>query len=126
MQPVQAATVDLYPSALSKATAGSPVADLAGVFGARQEERLVAKLKAIETQTGFKVRVLTQSNGSAPGPAVKNFFGLDDGSILIVADLRGGNILNFNAGVNAAKILPESFWIELGGRCACLSMIEAT
>jgi hypothetical protein len=74
----QAGTSEVYPAALSKATAGSPVADLAGVFASRQEERLVARLDAIEANTGFKVRVLTQSNGSAPGPAIKCFFNLDD------------------------------------------------
>lgn len=105
-----------YPGALARASPGKPVADLANVFGARQEERLAQRLSSFEADTGFKVRVLTQSEGSAPGSAIKEFFGLDDNSILIVVDLRGGNILNFNVGKSVSTILPESFWIELGNR----------
>lgn len=106
----------VFPGALSKASPGKPVADLARIFGARQEERIAERLSAFETETGFKVRVLTQAEGSAPGSAIKEFFGLDDKSILVVVDLRGGNILNFNVGKSVSTILPESFWIELGNR----------
>jgi TPM domain len=104
------------PSALSRATPGAPVADLANVFGARQEERLAVRLAALEAGTGVRVRVLTQTTGSAPGAVIKEFFGLDEKSVLVVVDERGGNVLNFNVGAGVGKLLPESFWIELGNR----------
>lgn len=104
------------PGLLARMTPGKPVADLANIFAARQEERLTDRLAEIENQTGFKIRILTQTEGSAPGIAIKNYFGLDEKSVLIVADLRGGNILNFNVGTGVSPILPESFWIELGNR----------
>lgn len=104
------------PSALDNVTPGFPIADLANVFARRQEERIAEQLRNIEQSSGIKIRILTQAEGSVPGIAIKSFFGLDDDSILIVADLRGGNILNFNVGRNVRQILPESFWIELGNR----------
>jgi hypothetical protein len=107
---------DVYADALLRATPGAPVADLANVFGKRQEEALARQLADIETMSGVKVRVLTQTIGSAPGSVIKDFFGLDDMSVLIVADLRGGNILNFNVGKGVSARLRESFWIELGNR----------
>jgi hypothetical protein len=107
---------DVYAEALQRAVPGAPVADLANVFGKRQEEALARQLESIEASSGVKVRVLTQAVGSAPGAAIKEFFGLDDMSVLIVADLRGGNILNFNVGKDVRARLRESFWIELGNR----------
>jgi hypothetical protein len=105
-----------YPAALSRAAPGAAVADLANVFGARQEARLGERLAAFEAATGVKVRVLTQSEDSAPGAAIKAFFGLDEHSVLIVVDERGGSVLNFNVGAAITPLLPETFWIELGNR----------
>jgi len=42
-----------------------------------------------------------------PGLAVK-ILGLDDKSVLLVADSRGGNILNFNVGDALYKLLPQN------------------
>ena len=36
--------------------------------------------------------------------------------MLLVADLRGGNILNFNVGDAVYKLMPRTFWVELQTR----------
>ncbi|MFW6264409.1 MAG: TPM domain-containing protein, partial [Cyanobacteriota bacterium] len=51
-----------------------------------------------------------------PGRAVKQFWGLDDKSILLVADPRGGNLLAFNVGDDVYDFLPRTFWVELQTR----------
>lgn len=93
----------------------TPVVDLANLLPQLQEESLVENLESFEAETGWKMRVLTQYDRS-PGRAVKKFWGLDDKSILLVADSRGGNLLAFSIGDDVYEILPRNFWIELQTR----------
>ncbi|MEM8673699.1 MAG: TPM domain-containing protein [Cyanobacteria bacterium P01_G01_bin.67] len=93
----------------------TPVVDLANLLPERQEESLIANLEEFEAETGWKMRVLTQYDRS-PGRAVKKFWGLDDKSILLVADSRGGNLLAFSIGDDVYELLPRNFWIELQTR----------
>ncbi|MEB3288558.1 MAG: TPM domain-containing protein [Leptolyngbya sp.] len=91
------------------------VIDLAKSLTPRQEEDLNARLADFETETGWKLRVLTQYDRT-PGRAVKDFWGLDDRSVMLVADPRGGNLLNFSVGDAVYDLLPRTFWIELQTR----------
>ncbi|MEB3339505.1 TPM domain-containing protein [Okeania sp.] len=93
----------------------TPIIDLARTFTDIQEESLAKDLEQFETETGWKLRVLTQFD-STPGRAVKDFWGLDNNSVLLVADSRGGNILNFNVGRALYQFLPRTFWVELQTR----------
>ncbi|MGF1478403.1 MAG: TPM domain-containing protein [Cyanophyceae cyanobacterium] len=93
----------------------TPVVDLANFLPSLQEESLIEQIKEFEAETGWKMRVLTQYDRS-PGRAVINFWGLDDKSILLVADARGGNILAFSIGDDVYEFLPRTFWIELQTR----------
>ncbi len=93
----------------------TPVVDLANFLPDLQEESLIEDLNEFEAETGWKMRVLTQYERS-PGRAVKKFWGLDDKSILLVADGRGGNLLAFSIGDDVYELLPRTFWIELQTR----------
>ena len=93
----------------------TPIVDLANLLPDLQEKSLVENLEDFEAETGWKMRVLTQYDRS-PGRAVKQFWGLDDKSILLVADSRGGNLLAFSIGDAVYEILPRNFWIELQTR----------
>ncbi len=93
----------------------TPVVDLANLLPTLQEKSLNENLEAFETETGWKMRVLTQYERS-PGRAVKKFWGLDEKSILLVADSRGGNLLAFSIGDDVYELLPRNFWIELQTR----------
>lgn len=101
----------------------TPVIDLARTFTDLQEEKLVADLDKFATDTGWKLRVLTQYDRT-PGRAVINFWGLDDKSILLVADSRGGNILSFSVGDAVYDLLPRTFWIELQTRFGNLYFVR--
>lgn len=91
------------------------VLDLAETLTKVQRENLAQHLEELEAETGWKLRVLTQFDRT-PGRAVRDFWNLDEHSVLLVSDARGGNILNFNVGDEAYKILPRTFWVELQTR----------
>lgn len=93
----------------------TPIVDLANYLPTLQEESLIENIEGFEADTGWKLRVLTQ-NDRSPGRAVINFWGLDDKSILLVADGRGGNLLAFSIGDAVYELIPRTFWIELQAR----------
>jgi len=101
----------------------TPIIDLAKTFTDIQKDALTKDIENFEAETGWKLRVLTQYDRT-PGRAVKNFWGLDDKSVLVIADSRGGNILNFNVGDAVYQLLPRTFWIELQTRFGNLYFVR--
>lgn len=93
----------------------TPIIDLAKALTEKQEAVLAKDLEDFEQETGWKLRVLTQFERT-PGIAVKDYWGLDDHSVLLVADPRGGNLLNFSVGDDFYPLMPRTFWIELQTR----------
>lgn len=93
----------------------TPIIDLGNFLPSAQEASLMENLTHFEEETGWKLRILTQYDRT-PGRAVKGFWGLDDRSILLVADSRGGNLLAFNVGDDVYSLLPRTFWVELQTR----------
>jgi hypothetical protein len=91
------------------------VIDLGRYFTDAEESQLNTELDTFEKETGWKLRVLTQVDRT-PGRAVKDFWGLNDYSVMLVADGRGRNLLNFSVGDNVYNLLPRGFWIELQSR----------
>ena len=108
---------DLLPSTFT------PVVDLAKSLPDLQEEKLVQEIGQFEADTGWKLRVLTQYDRTQ-GRAVIKYWGLDDKSILLVADSRGGNILSFSVGDAVYELLPRTFWIELQTRFGNLYFVR--
>lgn len=96
-------------------TEATSIIDLAKSLTTNQEDLLNERLQQLEDETGWKLRVLTQYDRT-PGRAVKDFWGLDDKSVMLVADPRGGNLLNFSVGDAVYSLLPRTFWIELQTR----------
>lgn len=93
----------------------TPVIDLAKLLTDGQRQALEEELREFEDTSGWKLRVLTQYDRT-PGLAVREFWGLDDRSLLLVADERGGNLLNFNVGDALFALMPRTFWVELQTR----------
>ncbi len=59
--------------------------------------------------------MLTQYENT-PGLAIKDFWDIDERTLLVVADPRGGNLINFNVGDAYFALLPRIFWVELQTR----------
>ena len=93
----------------------TPVIDLARSFTDGQRTNLEQHLSQVEADTGWKLRVLTQYERT-PGLAVRDFWNLDERSLLLVADPRGGNLLNFNVGDALFALMPRTYWVELQTR----------
>ena len=93
----------------------TPVIDLARLLTDGQRGALESELDDFEHTSGWKLRLLTQYDRT-PGLAVKEFWQLDDRSLLVVADERGGNLLNFNVGDALFALMPRTFWVELQTR----------
>lgn len=93
----------------------TPIIDLANFLPKLQEESLTEKIKQFEGETGWKLRILTQYDRT-PGRAVKEYWDLNDQSVLLIADARGGNLLAFNVGDDVYDLLPRTFWVELQTR----------
>eukprot|EP00611_Tribonema_gayanum_P016675 TRINITY_DN29069_c0_g1_i1.p2 TRINITY_DN29069_c0_g1~~TRINITY_DN29069_c0_g1_i1.p2 ORF type:complete len:235 (-),score=86.11 TRINITY_DN29069_c0_g1_i1:317-1021(-) len=92
------------------------VIDLMNYLTSGQEKRLTNTVQRIEKDTGVKVRILTQKYPQTPGYAIKDYWNVDDKSIVLIAD-RGAkgtaNLLNFNVGEGLKFQLPNAFWTRL-------------
>ncbi len=95
--------------------AQTPVIDLAKTLSPKQKKSLEENLNKLEIESGWKIKYLSQFE-SAPGIAIKDYWNLDDTSLLIIADPRGGNLLNFNVGEAYFSFMPRLFWVELQTR----------
>ena len=93
----------------------TPVIDLARALTDGQRAELEEHLSRFEADSGWKLRVLTQYERT-PGLAVRDFWNLDERSLLLVADPRGGNLLNFNVGDALFALMPRTYWVELQTR----------
>ncbi len=93
----------------------TPIIDLAKALSEKQRLNLEASLNSYEEETGWKIRVLSQYE-KTPGLAVKDYWDLDETSLLIIADPRGGNLLSFNVGDAYFALMPRIFWVELQTR----------
>eukprot|EP00878_Enallax_costatus_P003139 GHUV01003339.1.p1 GENE.GHUV01003339.1~~GHUV01003339.1.p1 ORF type:complete len:229 (+),score=24.43 GHUV01003339.1:187-873(+) len=94
----------------------TPVIDVAGFLAPSEEKRIKSEVESLERDTGFKLRVLAQNYPETPGLAIRDYWGVDDSSIVFVADPTFGDILNFNVGGAVDLEVPRSFWSRLAGK----------
>lgn len=94
----------------------TPLIDVAGFLSPGQESRIIKEITDLEKDTGFKLRVLAQNYPETPGLAVRDFWQVDDNTVVFVADPTFGNILNFNVGASIDLNIPRSFWGRLAGK----------
>ena len=92
------------------------VLDVAGYLTKGEIARLTTEVRNLEKDTGYKLRVLAQAYPKTPGLAVKDYWNVDDDTVVFVADPGLGNILNFSVGHNVDLEVPPSFWTRLSGK----------
>ena len=97
----------------------TPLIDVGNFLAKGQEKRVIEKLNELQKKTGFKLRVLCQAYPDTPGLAIKDYWKLDDDSIVLVVDRGEGfnrkgipsNIINLNIGKNVELAgLSNQFW----------------
>ena len=76
------------------------VIDVAGYLTPREVKRLQTRVENLQRDTGVKLRILAQAYPQTPGLAIKDYWGVDDDTVVFVADPGLGNILNFSIGAN--------------------------
>lgn len=88
------------------------VIDLENFLARGDERRMREQLTDLEARTGFKVRVLTQRFPVTPGLAIRDYWRVDDKTVVLVADYfsGGGSFLHFTVGPDVDALLPPRFW----------------
>lgn len=90
------------------------VIDLEKFLATGEVRRLRQQINDLETRTGWKLRILTQRFPQTPGLAIRDYWGVDESTIVMVADYFGGNqLLKFNVGSKVDALLPTRFWSQL-------------
>lgn len=92
------------------------VIDLERFLTSGQVTKIDKQLAELEKKTGIKLRLLCQAYPRTPGLAIKDYWKLDDMSIVMVVDkgAKGtSNILNFNVADGIKLSLPNQFWTRL-------------
>ena len=92
--------------------------DLQKFLTSGEVKNLDKQLTSLESATGIKLRVLCQAYPNTPGLAIKDYWKVDDNSIIMVVDKGASdrttaNILNFNVGEGVKLNLPNQFWTRL-------------
>uniref|UniRef100_A0A061R048 Thylakoid lumenal kDa protein chloroplastic-like n=1 Tax=Tetraselmis sp. GSL018 TaxID=582737 RepID=A0A061R048_9CHLO len=92
------------------------VIDVAGFLTNGEEDRIRQEVDDLYNDTGIKLRVLAQNYPDTPGLAIKDYWGVDEDTVVFVADPNTGNILNFNVGSNVDLMVPRNFWTRLSSK----------
>ena len=116
------------------------VQDRQGFLQLAEEQRLERILTKLEVDTGYKIRVLTQSKATAPelGPLLQSWqIGQggrlrDPNAVLMVADRglkgkleAGGSFLRYEVGDNVRLKVPDTFWGRLQREYGRIRYVES-
>eukprot|EP00448_Togula_jolla_P003547 CAMPEP_0170612954 /NCGR_PEP_ID=MMETSP0224-20130122/24007_1 /TAXON_ID=285029 /ORGANISM="Togula jolla, Strain CCCM 725" /LENGTH=241 /DNA_ID=CAMNT_0010938509 /DNA_START=185 /DNA_END=910 /DNA_ORIENTATION=- len=101
---------ELLPNTDGNAT---PVIDVIKLLSDRQRRVIEKQAGEIEAATGVKLRVLAQTYPTTPGLAIRDYWKVDDRTLVYVHDTGGlgpNAVVNFNAGTKVEAMKPLTFW----------------
>ena len=138
--PVFLASCSVRLPAVALAPPPAAVQDRQGFLEPAAEQRLERILAKLEADTGYKIRVLTQSKNTAPelGPLLQDWrIGQggklrDPNAVLMVADRglkgkleAGGSFLRYEVGDNVRMQMPDAFWGRLQREYGRIRYVES-
>ena len=96
----------------------TPVLDVAGFLTDGERARLRAQAEALEKDTGVRLRVLAQNYPETPGLAIKEYWGVDDDTVVFVASACFSFTFFFKGGEKRGRARPreEEEARERGGK----------
>lgn len=108
------------------------IIDVANFLSKGQEKKIIESIAALERESGYKLRVLCQSYPNTPGLAIKDFWGVDDNTIVMVIDKGEGfnakgipsNVIRLNLGRNVEDVIPPMFWTRLTNKLGNLNYVK--
>eukprot|EP00971_Amphidinium_carterae_P120812 2393664-Amphidinium_carterae.1 len=96
------------------AGAETPLIDVIKLLGSSQRRAVLDNIRKLEQGPDkIKLRVLCQTYPSTPGLAIRDYWGVDDSTLIYVHDTGGlgpAAVVNFQAGAKVEAIKPLSFW----------------
>lgn len=95
-----------------------PFLDIAKVMPAGKLDGLQTQLRQLESDTGYKLRVLSRF-GPSDVPSIEEIrsgWGVDDKTVVVFVDPSAPNIMAFRFGKGVQRILPRPFFTELQSR----------
>mmetsp|Transcript_17936 Transcript_17936/g.41830 ORF Transcript_17936/g.41830 Transcript_17936/m.41830 type:complete len:240 (-) Transcript_17936:151-870(-) len=100
--------------------AQTPVIDVIKLLGGSQKREIEANIRRLqEGPNGIKLRVLCQTFPNTPGLAIRDYWNVDDNTLIYVHDTGGlgpSLVVNFQAGKNVEALKPLSFWRQVQNR----------
>eukprot|EP00192_Tetraselmis_astigmatica_P013454 CAMPEP_0117650794 /NCGR_PEP_ID=MMETSP0804-20121206/1730_1 /TAXON_ID=1074897 /ORGANISM="Tetraselmis astigmatica, Strain CCMP880" /LENGTH=320 /DNA_ID=CAMNT_0005456691 /DNA_START=189 /DNA_END=1152 /DNA_ORIENTATION=+ len=98
--------------------ADNPVCDSIKMLPPIVRSDLSSNLSNFESETGWRLRVLTKFAGAAhpTGNEVREAWKPDDMTVIVLVDPSSPNILNFNTGSSVQQLLARPFFTELQSR----------
>ncbi|KAI3930124.1 hypothetical protein MKX01_036645 [Papaver californicum] len=101
--------------ALGLSLSGVGIAE-AALSGVSKPELLPKDFSTVIDVAGFLSAGQERQLSRDTGLAIKDYWQVDDRTIVFVADPTFGNILNFNVGAIVDLDIPRSFWSRLAGK----------
>ena len=115
---------DLLPGGGKAGGSPEPLLDPAGFLTEGERERVRKVLSQVERDSGVRFRIVAQNYPETPGLAVRDYWGVDADTVVLVADPGLGQALNFNVGQNVDLLVPRPFWSRLSGKYGTKKYVE--
>jgi len=97
----------------------TPIIDVAKILTSGQKRQIEKQISELQEAKKIRLRVLCQTFPLSPGLAIKDYWKVDDRTIVYVHDTGGlgpGAVVNFSVGKEVEAMKPFSYWRQVQNR----------